>query len=654
MSAPIDLKVRDFKYRAFLSYAHADLKTGKWLHGQLEGFRIDKDLVGRVTAIGSVPKALRPIFRDREDFSGGHTLTDATLAALEASAALIVLCSRVSATRPAVNEEVRLFRWRHPDRPVIPVILDGTPYSSSPRASTGRSDASIPPSPSSRGEGRGEAMNPPSPSSRGEGRGEAMNPLSPSSRGEGQGEGRPQAPTPPHATLNAGLRLAAAHPNPLPIAEGQWGEGIHTAPDECFPLALRFEINTDGTISDRPVIFLAPDLRDSGDGKQLALAKIVAGLTGVGTDEIFKRARRAARRQAWVRGTVAASLIALAGVGGYLTLENRQQGTVIATKDKVIADKDAREKKIAAIVARERAKLPAGASTSPGQEQDLTAALEQIFAAADDGDATAARIADLLSAGKTEEAIDVRVAAEEARERRAANEFKRAAKGYREAAALAATAQPARARDLYARAAKLDGDDVEGLFQHGWFQQEAGNLGAAETAYRQVLAIGKPGENDYRLYWSRLGLGDIQIDRGDLPAAKATYGEAATIAQRRLDADPGNQGWQRDLSVSYDRVGDVLVAQGNLPEALKSFRDSLAIADKLAARDPGNQGWQRDLALSNGRVASILARQGAREEARAGYEKARDIIARLKAQSPDNARLPKDLAFYEARVRELE
>jgi hypothetical protein len=93
-----------FKYRAFLSYSHRDNAWAVWLHARLEGFRIDKDLIGRETPIGPVPKTLRPIFRDREDFSGGHTLTDATVTALDASAALIVLCSTVSADRPAVNE----------------------------------------------------------------------------------------------------------------------------------------------------------------------------------------------------------------------------------------------------------------------------------------------------------------------------------------------------------------------------------------------------------------------------------------------------------------------------------------------------------------------------------------------------------------------
>ena len=77
-----------------------DTAWAQWLHSALEGFRIDKDLVGRATPVGPVPKTLRPIFRDREDFSGGHTLTDATIAALDASSALIVLCSTVSADAP--------------------------------------------------------------------------------------------------------------------------------------------------------------------------------------------------------------------------------------------------------------------------------------------------------------------------------------------------------------------------------------------------------------------------------------------------------------------------------------------------------------------------------------------------------------------------
>jgi hypothetical protein len=64
-----------------------------------------------------------------------------------------------------------------------------------------------------------------------------------------------------------------------------------------------------------------------------------------------------------------------------------------------------------------------------------------------------------------------------------------------------------------------------------------------------------------------------------------SYRDRHAIADRLAKADPGNAGWQRDLSVSYEKIGDVLVAQGNLPEALKSYRDRHAIADRLAKAD---------------------------------------------------------------------
>ena len=217
MSVPISLK-----YRAFLSYAHANVGWGKWLHGQLENFRIDKDLVGRDTRVGPVPKSLRPIFRDREDFVGGHILTEATVAALDQSAALIVLCSAISATRPAVNEEVRLFRSRHPNRPVIPVIVGGS------------------------------------------------------------------------------------------------------YPDN-FPPALRFELAPGGEVTDQPLTILGPDLRESGDGRPLGLAKVVAGLIGVGTDEIVRRSQQAARRRLrnWIAG-LSLVVFALAGLATWAEFNRRE------------------------------------------------------------------------------------------------------------------------------------------------------------------------------------------------------------------------------------------------------------------------------------------------------------------------------------------
>jgi hypothetical protein len=47
--------------------------------------------------------------------------------ALETSETLIVLCSPFAAKSFQVNEEIRLFKWRHPERLIVPVIADGKP-----------------------------------------------------------------------------------------------------------------------------------------------------------------------------------------------------------------------------------------------------------------------------------------------------------------------------------------------------------------------------------------------------------------------------------------------------------------------------------------------------------------------------------------------
>src|SRR5262249_50675569 len=114
-------------YRAFLSYSHRDQDWAKWLHAALEGYRIDRDLIGRATALGPVPKTLRPIFRDREDFSAGHSLTAQTLAALEASQFLIVICSPHAVQSKYVEEEIRRFKLLGRGDRIIPLIVEGEP-----------------------------------------------------------------------------------------------------------------------------------------------------------------------------------------------------------------------------------------------------------------------------------------------------------------------------------------------------------------------------------------------------------------------------------------------------------------------------------------------------------------------------------------------
>lgn len=212
----------NLRYRAFISYAHSDEKWARWVHSRIERYRIPKDLVGRSTETGTVPTSLRPVFRDRDEIAGGHHHDSVILAALAQSSALIVICSPTAAERLAVIEEVRLFRWLYPERPVIPVIVEGT------------------------------------------------------------------------------------YP-------------------ECFPPSLRNEVTRGGDVTDIPLRIIGADLQPKKDGKRLGLSKIIAGIIGVGADEIQRRAEKRAMQnlRRWI-GALSAAAILLVVVAVWAEVNRRE------------------------------------------------------------------------------------------------------------------------------------------------------------------------------------------------------------------------------------------------------------------------------------------------------------------------------------------
>ena len=99
-------------------------------------------------------------------------------------------------------------------------------------------------------------------------------------------------------------------------------------------------------------------------------------------------------------------------------------------------------------------------------------------------------------------------------------------------------------------------------------------------------------------------LGDVLVAQGKLQEALEACQQDLAISKRLAEQDKTNFGWQRDLSVSYNKVGDVLVAQGKLQEALEAYQQSLndrqtsgrarQIQLRLAAGSIGQsqQGWR--------------------------------------------------------------
>ena len=94
------------------------------------------------------------------------------------------------------------------------------------------------------------------------------------------------------------------------IVDGEPGAGDAR---ECFPPALRFRLAADGSLSDDPVEPIAADVRPGKDGKPLARLKLIAGLLGVGLDDLRQREQQ--RRNRNLLLVTAASLAGMALTG---------------------------------------------------------------------------------------------------------------------------------------------------------------------------------------------------------------------------------------------------------------------------------------------------------------------------------------------------
>jgi hypothetical protein len=120
-------KNANFKFRAFISYSHADQSVAAWLHKAIESYRIPKDVRGTPGRDGPIPKQLFPLFRDRDELSSSPDLSASIHEALQASAYLVVLCSPASAKSRWVNQEIIEFKKLGRAERIYALVVDGEP-----------------------------------------------------------------------------------------------------------------------------------------------------------------------------------------------------------------------------------------------------------------------------------------------------------------------------------------------------------------------------------------------------------------------------------------------------------------------------------------------------------------------------------------------
>jgi tetratricopeptide (TPR) repeat protein len=131
----------EIRYRAFISYSHADKGIARTLHRRLEAYRLPKHLVGSDSRFGPVPARLTPIFRDIDELPASTDLSAEIKAALAASDALILLCSPQAKASQWVAREIALFQELHgTDRPIFCAVVAGDPQTVLPALLMAQSD----------------------------------------------------------------------------------------------------------------------------------------------------------------------------------------------------------------------------------------------------------------------------------------------------------------------------------------------------------------------------------------------------------------------------------------------------------------------------------------------------------------------------------
>lgn len=80
---------------------------------------------------------------------------------------------------------------------------------------------------------------------------------------------------------------------------------------ECFPEALRFQVGADGELTRQPAELIAADARKGADGRRNAMLKLVAGVLGVGFDELRQRELQARNRRLAFVASLATAISAM-------------------------------------------------------------------------------------------------------------------------------------------------------------------------------------------------------------------------------------------------------------------------------------------------------------------------------------------------------
>src|SRR5579884_1310959 len=387
--------------------------------------------------------------------------------------------------------------------------------------------------------------------------------------------------------------------------------------EECFPPALVAKYNRRGKPTGQKTEPLAADLREGKGGRRVGFLKIVAGMLGVGLDELVQRDTvRRQRRLAWL---TAASL-------GGMAITSALAVTAIQARDSAREQRREAESLVAFMVGDLKDKLePIGRLDAL---DGVGARVLQYYSKQNAGE--------LSDAALLQRSRALSITAQVAYLR---GHYDEANRLYREAFAGTAEAvrrNPSDPQRLY--------DHAQNVFYIGDLARQRGQIDQAEAAYRdyQQLANRMVAIDPNNLKW-RMEVQYANEDLGIALKAKRRFAEAAQLfgstlepMQSMVSLDPGNAEYQQELSNVLGWYADTESALGALDAAMAARRRQIAFLEAQVGRGKTDVSLQQRLIPAHEGLGILLTARGKTDEGITEYRKALAQATSLLAIEPTN------------------
>jgi tetratricopeptide (TPR) repeat protein len=428
--------------------------------------------------------------------------------------------------------------------------------------------------------------------------------------------------------------------------------------EECFPPALRQKFDRRGRPTPKRAEPLAADFRDGEEGKRLALLKLVAGMLGVGLDDLVQRETTRRHRQlAWLAagslaGMAVTSTLAITAIQSRdEAREQRRQAEGLVgfmlgdLKDKLepIGRLDALDavgsRALAYYQHQDKSSLSdaalaqrSKALTLMGEIANTRGDLDGALSRYQEAFATTAELVRRTPDDPQrlwDHAQNVFYIADIDRQRGKLDEAERASREYKRLADQMVALDPGNRKWLLEVKYASSNLGVILLDQRRYAEASVVLQKALATA--ETLAAAEPANGDYQksvletLAW----LSQSQFGEGKLDEAIAKRERQIGLINAAAAKNPGDVEYRDTAIAAHRALGRWLASRGSLDEGLRHAAAAVQIAQGLIPTEPSNMHWVEFAANAQLDYASILLVSGRTEEAAAHTRAACDSADRL-------------------------